>query len=36
MGGEKRGSGGTGGAYRIVVVEPEDTADFRSDELVRF
>lgn len=34
VGGEKRRSGQTEGTYRIVVVEPEDTADVRSDELV--
>ena len=34
MGGEKRGSDYAGGTYRVVVVQPEDTADVRGDELV--
>ena len=32
--GEKRDSGWVGGTHRIVVVQPKDTADVRSDELV--
>lgn len=36
MGDEKQDSGYVGATYWIVVVEPEDTANIRSYELVGF